>query len=42
MGVWVRCRNDSPIITVGVKNVAATKNSTPSACTHLGDAEGIF
>ena len=31
MGVRVRCRNESPIITVGVKNVAATKKNTPSA-----------
>ena len=52
MGVWVRRRNESPIITVGVKNVAiitvgvknvaATKQSTPSAFTHQGDADGIF
>ena len=27
MGVRVRCRNESPIITVGVKNVAATKKT---------------
>ena len=42
MGKRVRCRNESPIITVGVKKVAATKNSTPSACTRLGGADGIF
>jgi len=27
MGVWVQCQNESPIITVGVKNFAATKKS---------------
>ena len=42
MGVRVRCGNESPIITVGVKNVAATKKSTPSAFTSQGDADGIF
>ena len=42
MGVRVRCRNESPIITVGVKNVAATKKSTPSVFTRQGNAEGIF
>ena len=42
MGVRVRCRNESPIITVGVKNVAATKKITPSAFTRQGVADGIF
>jgi len=42
MGVGVRCQNESPIITVGVKNVAATKKSMPSAFTRQGDADGIF
>jgi hypothetical protein len=42
MGVGVRCQNESPIITVGVKNVAATKKSTPSAFTRQGNANGIF
>ena len=42
MGVRVRCRNESPIITVGVKNVAVTKKSRPSAFTRQGDADGIF
>ena len=27
MGVRVRCRNESPIIKVGVKNVAASKKA---------------
>ena len=30
------------VITVGVKNFAATKKSTPSAFTRQGDADGIF
>ena len=42
MGVWVQCRNESLIITVGVKNITATKKSMPSAFTHQGDADGIF
>ena len=42
MGVRVRCRNESPIITVGVKNVAATKKCTLSAFTCQGDADGVF
>jgi len=42
MSVRVRCRNESRIITVGVKNVAATKKSTPSAFTRQGDSDGIF
>jgi len=42
MGVRVRCRNESPIITVDVKNVAATKQITPSAFTRQGDADGIL
>jgi len=42
MGVRVRCQNESPIITVGVKNVDPTKKSTPSAFTRQGDADGIF
>jgi len=42
MGVQVRCQNESPVITVGVKNVAATKKSMPSAFTRQGDADGIF
>jgi len=42
MSVRVRCRNESPIITVGVKNVAVTKKSMPSAFTRQGDADGIF
>ena len=42
MGKRVRCRNESPIITVGVKNVAVTKKSTPSAFTRQGDDDGIF
>ena len=46
MGVGVRCQNESPIITVGVKNVAATKKSTPSAdvkvmLTVFFDSEGV-
>jgi len=42
MGVQVRCRNESPIITVGVKNVTTTKKIMPSAFTCQGDADGIF
>ena len=42
MGVRVRCQNESPIITVGFKNVAATKKSMPSAFTRQGNADGIF
>jgi hypothetical protein len=42
MGVRVQCRNESPIITVGVKNVAKTKKSTQSVFTRQGDADGIF
>ena len=42
MGVRVRCRNESPIITVGVRNVAAIEQITPSAFTRQGDTDGIF
>ena len=42
MGVRVRCQNESPIITVGVKIVAMTKKSMPSVFTRQGDADGIF
>ena len=42
MGVRVRCRNESPIITVDVKNLAATKKSTPSAFTRQADADDSF
>jgi hypothetical protein len=42
MGVRVRFQNESSFITVGVKNVAVTKKSTPSAFTCQGDADGIF
>ena len=42
MGVQVRCQNKSPIITVVVINITATKKSTPSAFTRQGDADGIF
>ena len=40
MGVRVQCWNESPIITVGVKNIAMTKKSTQ--ITRQGDANGIF
>jgi hypothetical protein len=42
MGVPVRCRNERSVITVGVKNVAVTIKSMPSAFTRQGDADGIF
>jgi len=42
MGVRVRCRKESPIITVSVKNIAVTKKITPSAFTRQGDADGIL
>ena len=42
MDVRVRCRNESPVITVGVKNLAATKKITPTAFTRQGVADGIF
>ena len=35
MGVQVRCRNESPIITVGVKNVAATKKKARQVRSHV-------
>ena len=48
MGVRVRCRNESPLITVGVKNVAATKKAR-RARSHVKvmlmvfyDSEGVI
>ena len=47
MGVRVRCRNESPVITVGVKNVAATKKSRQVSShvkvmlTVFFDSEGV-
>ena len=35
MGVRVRCRNESPIITVGVKNVAANKKKACQVRSHV-------
>ena len=44
MGVRVRCRNESPIIIVGVKNIAATKK-TRQVLSHVMtvffDYEGV-
>ena len=34
MGVQVRCRNESPIITVGVRDVAAIKKKKHAKCVH--------
>ena len=48
MGVWVRCRNEIPIITVGVKNVTATKKKARQVRSHVKvmltvffDSEGV-
>ena len=47
MGVRVRCRNESPIITVGVKNVAKTKKArkvrshVKVMLTVFFDSEGV-
>ena len=47
MGVRVRCRNESPVITVGVKNVAETKKARQERSnvkvmlTVFFDSEGV-
>jgi len=47
MGVRVRCRNENPIVTVGVKNVAATKKArqvrlhVKVVLTVFFDSEGV-